>query len=229
MTTRRLRRKAEAALATKRGLLIEGILDHRATKYSHSKRVEPVLDTFPVGTLRRIHDFICNETPPITAATKEHIVDMIAKGRHVECILDAIIYLPAMEGIGPYTASELIASLHHYQSKGWIPSGTRREPDPQVVNFLTTSRTVLTAIMDFSHDTVPTSEDGIYGAFAVVDACSYESLPVIHDERIFRLIWDRHEDSKLISDTFRERGGADIDFVLGILNNDVPVLSEGLL
>jgi hypothetical protein len=206
--------------------MLEGLL-------FHGQNLAPVLRTYSSDTVQRLYRLFYDENGDELPAAGVHLAisQMVKDGASESLINDALTYAPAL----PYK-SELnliggISSFNYYRGQGWIPE-PKATDTTQVISLIVHARAILEHLLTVEEDEHPDLPYGVHVESTPAVTLNQDRMDRFHalnDERLVRLLWDRFDDGKRMRRIVMERGNADVDLILSILDSDSPALAEGAL
>lgn len=176
------------------------------------REVQRHLSTYPTDTLKRIKAFYEDFSSGFRYHGGEHhvLASMIESGANSETASDLMKYAKNY-------AHDSIVAYSHYRQQGWIDWDIVGTDDPR-----------LEALESVAGNIEKAGRSGTPVARKAGGADKLWDIPVIKDERIFKLVLDRLEDNDRIVEIIKD-GKTDYDLIVTELAAPVKALSKGHL
>jgi hypothetical protein len=176
--------------------------------------IEASLSKYTNATLRKIRRFYDDHSTGFRYHGGEHhvLASMVESGANGETATDLMKYL--VDDL----AHDSIIAYSHYRQRGWIDWDIQGKDDPRLEALESTAGNIEKAVRLGK----PPVAKRAGGAEELWD------IPVIKDERLFRLVLDRIEDNDRIVDIIKS-GKVDYDLIVAELDAPVQALSKGHL
>lgn len=176
--------------------------------------IEVNLSKYTDATLRMIRNFYADHSTGFRYHGGEHhvLASMVESGANGETAFDLMKYL--VDDI----AHDSIVAYSYYRQRGWIDWDIQGKDDPRLEALESTAGNIEKAVR-FGKPPVAKRAGG---------AEELWDIPVIKDERLFRMVLDRIEDNGRIVDIIKS-GKVDYDLIIAELDAPVQALSKGHL
>lgn len=213
-------------MLSKIAFMLEGLL-------FHWEDLTPRLRTYSDETLQRLYRLFYDENDDTMAAAGAHLAisRMVKEGASDSLVNDALTYVPLLPYRSEMNLIGGISAFNYYREQGWIP--TPEETDnAQVLSLIMHGKGILEHLLTLEEDDNPDLPYGVHVESTPVVTLNQDSTNRFHalsDERLVRLLWDRHKDGQRMRHIVRDRGNADVDLILSILDSESPALAEGVL
>lgn len=230
MTTEESTKQTARTSAAEPDDLVSALTDILTSMGHIGMLIRPVLKTYSSTTVQRIYDSYHDDSGELADRLQSHsiVADLISHDVPEQCIVDAVGYLPEMDHFKAFAARECIEALQHYRRLNWVP--TALVPEPRMTEVLTTAFNIVAMLFDPDDAwfELPAGHAVDDSSIKVIFSVTNSNVPVIRHKELFRLIWDRHDESDRIISIVRQRGSANHDALLAVLTS-TPAISEGAL
>lgn len=209
---------------------IIGLLD--GLRFHDPSSARTVL-TYSPETVERIYRLFYDEKGYIIAPAGLHraIASLVCRGASEQLISEALTYAPQLPYKSELNLIQGVKGLHYYRGQGWLPP-QQEAFDPILLDLIRDSNKTIDILFesDEADDLdLPFGEHSESTPIVTHGIDSGHPFHTLSDERLIRLLWERHSDRKRITDIIWQRSSGDVSFILSILDSESPALSEGVL
>lgn len=182
--------------------------------YEVIRELTETISKYPMTVLQKIKAFYDDHSSGFRYHGGEHhvLASMIESGANGETATDLMKYAKDY-------AHDAIVAYSHYRQQGWIDWDIDGKEDPR----LEALESVAGNIEKAERAGKPLVAKRSGGADELWD------IPVIKDERIFRLVLDRMDDTDRIVGIIKERKAVDYEMIVAELDDPVQALAKGNL
>lgn len=175
--------------------------------------IENNLSKYPDDTLRHIKAFYDDHSSGFRYNGGEHhvLASMIESGANSETATDLLKYAKNY-------ANDAIVVYSHYRQRGWIDWDLEANEDPRLEALESVARNIKKA--ERSGKPIMARKKG--------EAKQLWDIPVIKDERVFKLVLENLDNTDRIVDIIKE-GKTDYDLIIAELDDPVQAVSKGRL
>lgn len=214
------------AMLSKTAFMLEGLL-------FHWQDLTPALRVYSAETVQRLYRLCFAENGDTLPAAGVHLaISQMVKERASESLInDALTYAPVLPYKSEMNLIGGISAFNYYREQGWVPV-PKASDTAQVIELIIHGRAILEHLLLVEEDEHPDLPYGVHADSTPAITLNQDSTNRFHalnDERLVRLLWDRYEDGKHMRRVVMERGNADVDLILSILDSETPALAEGAL